>query len=427
MSATIEQMREVLPGYYNIRFGEPEYTDWMDESTSWKQTCYIGDWSFLWQRWFRGPDALKLFSDISVNGFSKFEIGQSKHVIHCNMNGKVIHEGILSRFGDEEFLLFGRGCFWADYRLRHGTYNATSEADDWFVYQVSGPNSLFVMEKLLGESMRDVGFMRFRPITIAGHDVFALRQGMAGEIGFEIQGPKRFGPAIYDAVFQAGQEFGMRRMGARVASINHLEACFPTIVMDYLPAIYDADMEDYLGEFESAMPAFAKTAKVGGSFDGTGPSDYYRSPVELGWGKSIRFDHDFLGRAALEAEMANPKRTIRTLVWNPEDVADVHASLFRKDTQPYPFMDMPRDQRSLLSADKVVLDGAVVGVSTSRGYSYTFRELLSLCVIDVAHAGIGTEVAVVWGAPGGPQKTIRARVAPAPYKTDNRRADLASI
>ena len=427
MSTTIEQMREVLPGYYNIRFGEPEYTDWMDESTSWKETCYIGDWSFLWQRWFRGPDALKLFSDISVNGFSNFEIGQSKHVIHCNTNGKVIHEGILSRFGDEEFLLFGRGCFWADYKLRHGTYNATSEADDWFVYQVSGPKSLVLMETLLGESLRDVGFMRFRPIAIAGHDVFALRQGMAGEVGFEIQGPRHLGPAIYDAVFEAGRAFGMRRMGARVASINHLEACFPTIVMDYLPAIYDADMEDYLAEFESAMPAFAKTAKVGGSFDGTGPADYYRSPVELGWAKSIRFDHDFLGRAALEAEMADPRRTIRTLVWDPQDVADVQASLFRKDGRPYPFMDMPRDQRSLLSADKVLRDGAVVGVSTSRGYSYTFREMLSLCVIDVDHAAIGTEVDVVWGAPGGPQKTIRARVAPAPYKQDNRRLDLARL
>ena len=166
MSTTIEEMRTVLPGYYNVRFGEPEYTDWMDESMSWKQTCYIGDWSFLWQRWFRGPDALKLFSDISVNSFAKFEIGQSKHAIHCNNAGKIIHEGILSRFGEQEFLLFGRGCFWADYRLRHGSYDATSEADDWFVYQVSGPKSLPLMEKLLGESLRDVGFMRFRKIGL---------------------------------------------------------------------------------------------------------------------------------------------------------------------------------------------------------------------------------------------------------------------
>ena len=42
---------------------------------SWKETCYIGDWSFLWERRFRGRDVLKLFSDISVNSFAKFDIG----------------------------------------------------------------------------------------------------------------------------------------------------------------------------------------------------------------------------------------------------------------------------------------------------------------------------------------------------------------
>jgi hypothetical protein len=96
MAIDIKQMRSTPPGYFTVRWGLPEYTDWIDESLSWKETCYIGDWSFLWERRFRGPDVLKLFSDISVNSFAKFDIGQSKHVIHTNKNGKVIHEGILS-------------------------------------------------------------------------------------------------------------------------------------------------------------------------------------------------------------------------------------------------------------------------------------------------------------------------------------------
>lgn len=135
---------------------------------------------------------------------------------------------------------------------------------------MSGPTALPLIEKLAGVSMRDVKFMRFKKITIAGHQVVALRQGMAGEIGFELQGPIALAQQIYE------------RMGARVASINHLEACYPTIVMDYMPAIYDEDMAGYMAEFEKAMPGFAKTARVGGSFEGTKPSDYYRSPVELG-------------------------------------------------------------------------------------------------------------------------------------------------
>ena len=80
MTIDVRTMRSTPPGYFTVRWGLPEYTDWIDESMSWKETCYIGDWSFLWERRFRGPDVLKLFSDISVNSFARFDIGQSKHV-----------------------------------------------------------------------------------------------------------------------------------------------------------------------------------------------------------------------------------------------------------------------------------------------------------------------------------------------------------
>ncbi len=165
MAIDAKDMRGTPPGYFTSRWGLPEYTDWQDESLSWKEACYIGDWSFLWERRFKGPDALKLFSDISVNSFTKFDLGQSKHVIHCDDNGKVIHEGILSRLSDDEFMLFGRGCFWADYKLRHGKYNCTSKADDWFNLQVSGPNAIHVVEKASGQSLRDVKFMHSGKIT----------------------------------------------------------------------------------------------------------------------------------------------------------------------------------------------------------------------------------------------------------------------
>jgi vanillate/3-O-methylgallate O-demethylase len=78
-------------------------------------------------------------------------------------------------------------------------------------------------------------------------------------------------------------------------------------------------------------------------------------------------------------------------------------------------------------ADRVLRNGQDVGVTTSRGYSVYFREMLSLCTIDVEHADIGNEVTVIWGEPGSRQKAIRAKVAAAPYKQDNRRADLTSV
>lgn len=115
---------------------------------------------------------------------------------------------------------------------------------------------------------------------------------------------------------------------------------------------------------------------------------------------------------------------MRTLVWNCDDVIDVLASYFQKGRQPYDFMEWPREFLGNVEANEVRVDGKRVGIATSRCYSYTFREMLSLCVLDVAHAGTGTPVEILWGRRGSPQKMIRAVVAPAPYKTDNRRADL---
>jgi vanillate/3-O-methylgallate O-demethylase len=424
MKIDVSRMRSTPEGHFTTRWGLPEYTDWIDETNSWKHSCYIGDWSFLWERRFEGPDVLRLFSDISVNSFAKFDIGQSKHVIHCDHDGKVIHEGILSRLAAEEFMLFGRGCFWADYKLRHGSYRATSRADDWFNFQVSGPNAIYVVEKAANQKLRDVKFMHSGRIKIAGCAVLALRQGMAGEIGFELQGPAAFSRAVYDAVLEAGREFGIRRLGGRAVFINHLEACFPTIITDYCPAIFGDHMDEYRAEFQAAMPGSTVTFNIAGSFEADEITAWYRSPVELGWAKNIKFDHDFIGRAALEAEVANPKRVMRTLVWNADDLKDVYGSLFDEHALPYDYMEMPRDQRGFMYMDKVMKAGRPVGVSSSRGYSYYFRKMLSLSTIDVADSAPGTEVTVIWGNPGSRQKAIRAMVAPAPYKKDNRRADL---
>ncbi len=223
-----------------------------------------------------------------------------------------------------------------------------------------------MVEKAAGQSLRDIRFMRFSNIRINGREVCALRQGMAGEIGFELQGPTAYAQEIYDAILQAGREFGIRRLGGRTVFINHLEACYPTIITDYLPAMFGDDMKEYLAEFRAAMPAFATTFNLAGSFEADDISAWYRSPIELGWPKNIKFDHDFIGRKALEAEVADPRRTMRTLVWNADDVIEVYASLYRQGG-PYHYMEMPRDQRGFMWADKVLKDGKIVGVEIRAG------------------------------------------------------------
>ncbi|WP_412072210.1 glycine cleavage T C-terminal barrel domain-containing protein [Pseudomonas fluorescens] len=90
-------------------------------------------------------------------------------------------------------------------------------------------------------------------------------------------------------------------------------------------------------------------------------------------------------------------------------------------------MEMPQEPRGYLYADKILKDGKVIGTTSSRGYSAYFREMISLCVIDLEFHQPGTEVTVVWGNPGSPQREIKARVVPAPYKTDRARVDFNTL
>jgi vanillate/3-O-methylgallate O-demethylase len=222
-----------------------------------------------------------------------------------------------------------------------------------------------------------------------------------------------------------GRDYGIRRLGGRAKMVNHVEACFPTPSVDYVPALFGEAEREFAAAYFSAT-AQTNYRNTDGSYQYADISELYRTPVELGWKKNVKFDHDFVGRAALEPEVAGPKRTMVTLVWNADDVADVYASLFRKD-RPYQYMEMPRNILGCVFADAVTKDGKLAGVSTSRCYSYYFRQMLSLCVLDVALCEPGTEVTVLWGRSGAPQKPIRATVALAPYKKDNRRADVSRL
>jgi glycine cleavage system aminomethyltransferase T len=406
-----------------------EFTGWVDECMSWKTTCYVGDWSPLSNKFLvKGPDAVRFFSDISVNGFGKFDVGQAKHSIQCNDEGKVVCEGVLMRLAEDEVLFTCGPTYWTEYQFRKGGYDAegTQLGLSQFIIQLQGPNSIHVLEKATGESQRDYGFMRFRKTAIGNRDFYALRQGMSGELGFELHGNSEHGQAVYQALLDAGAAFGIRRLGGRTKMINHVEACFPTPSVDYIPAMHGQG--DYVEWTRARDPVFVNISRIAtaGSQPIGDPRELHRSPVELGWMRNIKFDHDFIGRAALEPEVASPRRLMRTLVWNSDDVMDVYASLFREG-DPFQVMELPRNLLGCIWIDKVMQGGAVVGHSTSRCYSYHFRQMISLSTMDTAHADIGTPVTVLWGAPGGPQREIRATVAPAPYKQDNRRLDVRTL
>ena len=81
-----------------------------------------------------------------------------------------------------------------------------------------------------------------RDISIAGVDVELdlelSRIGMVGTLAYEIRGPLEAGPAVYDAVYRAGQDFGIKRLGWRTYAVNHTEGGFPQVNCTFLPAAF---------------------------------------------------------------------------------------------------------------------------------------------------------------------------------------------
>jgi vanillate/3-O-methylgallate O-demethylase len=424
--ANLQMRRRPLQYHSGDIWGPPQFTSWVAEEMSWKTTCYLGDWSFLSSMRYTGPDVLQLFADCSVNSMNNFKIGQSKHLIHCNDDGKLIEEGVLTRTGEQEVIAYS--TVRADYVRRNGSYDVEMEVIDEVKYHLQGPSSLFVLEKVLGREFRDISFMRNDTVTIAGVETRVLRQGMSGEIGFELQAPTAEGRKVWDAILEAGQEYGIEQLGGRVAMINHLQAAYPTFLVDYVPAVFDDQNVGYLAEMRGGTTEELDKIywAIAGSFESDDITDYYRSPVEFGWGGRVNFDHPFPGDEALRRELESPKRTLRTLRWNGDDVVEIFAAYFRDGDLP-DFMEMPQDPRGFTYFDKILKDGELVGTTSNRGYSAYFREMLSLAVVDLEHAEPGTEVTVIWGAPGTPQREIRAVVAPAPYKDVRSRVDLHTL
>jgi vanillate/3-O-methylgallate O-demethylase len=216
-----------------------EFTGWMDEQLSWKKTCYIGDWTFVPQIRINGPDARRLFEDLSVNSFQNFPLNRAKHCVQVNEDGKVISEGVLFRHDEDDFEYECGTPQWIRYNIAVGGYDVQTSYPLTHKLQVSGPNSLALLQKLTQADLRDLKFMSHKRVPLGELDTTFLRQGMAGEIGFEIHGPIEQHDKIWNTVYEAGQEFGIRRLGRRNLMINHMEACYPTGSIHFFNALAD--------------------------------------------------------------------------------------------------------------------------------------------------------------------------------------------
>ena len=432
----VEMLRNSQIGAYVYPVVPPEYSNWRDEQLAWRESAVLFDQSHhMANIYVEGPDALKMFSHLATNSFAKFPVNRAKQFAPCTYDGFVIGDGILFHLEENRLVFVGRApaANWIEFLAQTGGYDLKIEKDDrspsnpkgkavvrsCYRFQIQGPNAPPLLEKLNGGPVPEIKFFNMGFINIGGRKVRALRHGMAGAPGLEIWGPYEECEEIRAAIVAAGKDFGLREVGARAYATNTLESGW---IPSPLPAVYTGER---MKPYRQWLPAtsYEATGSLGGSFESNDIEDYYMSPYELGYGSFVKFDHDFIGREALEKMAGQLQRKKVTFAWNSDDVARVFASLFEPG-EIYKYIDLPLSNYTSASYDKVLFGAETVGFSMFTGYSYNERAMLSLGVVD-AEIETGAEVRIVWGeAAGGTKKTtverhkqteIRAIVSPVPY------------
>ena len=247
------------------------------------------------------------------------KIGRTVLTAMLNPEGKIVGEFSISRIGDEEFFLFGSQAaevhhprWFLAHLPKNSQIRFETLALSMLGLTVAGPRSRDVLQKLTTTSLatKDFSFMSFRRVNIGNAPVWLSRMTYTGDLGYEIWIAPEYQRYLFDLIWDAGKEFDMQLFGFRALITMRLEKNFGTWFREYRP-IY--------------------------------------TPLEAGMERAMKFDHEFIGRAAVEAEMkTGPARKL---------------VMFKVDVDK----DRPAD---VIGDEPVFHDGKVVGWITSGGYAH---------------------------------------------------------
>ena len=182
----------------------------------------------------RGPDAAELLNRLYTFAFVKQPIGRSRYALMTNEQGVVIDDGVCARFAEQHFYvtattsgverIYQQMLKWsAQWRLNVDITNLTTALA---AVNLAGPLARQVLATLCTDvdlSAEGFPYLGVRTGTVAGVPARLLRVGFVGELGYEIHVPARYGEHLWDALMQAGAEFGIRAFGVEAQRLLRLE------------------------------------------------------------------------------------------------------------------------------------------------------------------------------------------------------------
>ncbi|MEI6091296.1 MAG: glycine cleavage system aminomethyltransferase GcvT [bacterium] len=216
----------------------------------------------------RGADALKFVQKITVNDASKLTPGRVQYSAMCYDNATIVDDLLVYKMTDTFYMLVVNGaCMdkdwdWCVKNALGMDVDLKNVTDDYNLLAVQGPKTRSAMVKLTDADISEetLPFYHYQYAKVAGVDMILSRTGYTGELGYELyfKGDEATGKKVWDAVFEAGKEFGIEAVGL---------GCRDTLRLEKGYMLYGNDIDDTTNPLEAGLGWITKLDK--GTFNGS--------------------------------------------------------------------------------------------------------------------------------------------------------------
>lgn len=218
----------------------------------------VFDVSHMGEFFIRGPKALELIQKISSNDASGLKVGQAQYCYLPNEKGGIVDDLIIYKLQEEEYMLVVNASNiekdW-EWISKQNTMNAEIEdlSDSYSLLAIQGPKALEAMQPLTSADLKSIKFYNFKRTDFAGvDDILISATGYTGSGGFEVYCRNENVKQIWDAVFEAGEDFGIKPIGLAARDTLRLEMGF---------CLYGNEIDEDTSPFEAGLGWITKFTK----------------------------------------------------------------------------------------------------------------------------------------------------------------------
>ena len=218
----------------------------------------VFDVSHMGEFLISGPNALDLIQKVSSNDATKLTVGKAQYSCLPNDQGGIVDDLIIYKIKEEQYLLVVNASNmqkdW-DWISKHNTMWAEMKdlSMDYSLLAIQGPKAVEAMQSLTSVDLAAIAFYNFEVADFAGIDnVIISATGYTGSGGFEIYCKNSEVKQIWDKVFEAGAEFGIKPIGLAARDTLRLEKGY---------CLYGNDINDTTSPLEAGLGWVTKFTK----------------------------------------------------------------------------------------------------------------------------------------------------------------------